>query len=134
MNCSARNERGAAAVEFALVLPILIVVLFGIVEFGRAYNAQITLTHAAREGARALAVGHTVAEAKTRVDDAATPLSLDPADVTPVGTVTPSGSDAYSCNVGNEVGVEVTYPFEFIVPLFGVDFDLSSKATMRCGG
>ena len=48
-----RSERGAAAVEMALMLPVLILLIGGIVDFGRAYYTQIMLTNAAREGARA---------------------------------------------------------------------------------
>ena len=43
-----RSERGAVAVEFALLAPVLILLLFGITEFGRAYNVQISLSNAAR--------------------------------------------------------------------------------------
>ena len=56
---TARNtprDRGAAAVEFALLLPVLLLLVFGIIDFGRALNASITLTQAAREGARLAAV------------------------------------------------------------------------------
>ena len=42
------GERGAAAVEFALIVPILILMILGLVEFARAYNVQISLTNAAR--------------------------------------------------------------------------------------
>jgi Flp pilus assembly protein TadG len=49
-------DRGAVAVEFALILPILIVLVFGIIDFGRAFNAQVTLSQAAREGARVAAL------------------------------------------------------------------------------
>lgn len=45
-------DRGAAAVEMALVLPLLLFLLMGIIDFGRAYNAQIQLSAAAREGVR----------------------------------------------------------------------------------
>jgi Flp pilus assembly protein TadG len=51
-----RGERGAVAVELALVLPILLVLVFGVIDFGRAFNAQETLTQAAREGSRLAAV------------------------------------------------------------------------------
>ena len=50
------SERGAVAVEFALIVPILVMLIFGIVEFGRGYNTKVTVTHAAREGARILAL------------------------------------------------------------------------------
>jgi Flp pilus assembly pilin Flp len=51
-----KKEKGAAAVEFALILPILIMIVFGIVYFGPVYNNWIAITHAARDGARLLAI------------------------------------------------------------------------------
>ena len=51
-----KNERGAALIEFALVLPILVVLLMGILEFGWWLNGWIVITGAAREGARAAVV------------------------------------------------------------------------------
>jgi Flp pilus assembly protein TadG len=48
-----RCDRGAAAVEFALVVPVLLIVVFGIIDFGRMLNAQLQVSEAAREGARA---------------------------------------------------------------------------------
>jgi Flp pilus assembly protein TadG len=47
-----REEAGVAVVEFALVLPILIVLLFGLLDFGKAFNYWIDETHLANEGAR----------------------------------------------------------------------------------
>ena len=49
---SSRNERGSALVEFALVLPLVLMLAFGIITAGITYNHKIDLTHAAREGAR----------------------------------------------------------------------------------
>jgi len=54
-----RNERGQTMVEFALVVPILCVVLFGILQFGALYNDYVTLTDAARVGARKAAVSRS---------------------------------------------------------------------------
>jgi Flp pilus assembly protein TadG len=51
-----KDERGQAMTEFAIVLPILIVLLFGIVQFGILFNNYVTLTDAVRAGARAAAV------------------------------------------------------------------------------
>ena len=51
-----KDDRGAALVEFAIVLPVLIVLIMGIVEFGWIYNGFITITGAAREGARVAAI------------------------------------------------------------------------------
>ncbi|MDR6620908.1 TadE/TadG family type IV pilus assembly protein [Sinomonas atrocyanea] len=50
------REKGAAAVEFALIVPILLALVLGIVEFGHIYNAQLVITNAAREAARTMAV------------------------------------------------------------------------------
>src|SRR5262245_42012772 len=50
------NDRGAAALEFALVLPVLLIVVFGLIDFGRMLNAQLIASDAAREGARAAAI------------------------------------------------------------------------------
>lgn len=52
-----RDEKGAAAVEFALVMPILMILIFGIVDFGLAINQYATASNAAREGVRAAALG-----------------------------------------------------------------------------
>ncbi len=69
-----KSEKGAAAIEFALILPVLIVLIFGMIEFGRAYNAYLAVTHAAREGARLAAVGDfSVSEVEKR----AYPLTRD---------------------------------------------------------
>ena len=61
-----RDERGAVALEFALVLPILLVILVSIMEFSLLLNAQITLTNAAREGARSMALHDSPATARAR--------------------------------------------------------------------
>ena len=55
---SSDEDRGAIIVEFALIVPILLVLLVGIINFGVAYNTQIAVQAASREGARALALGN----------------------------------------------------------------------------
>jgi len=62
-----RNDRGAAAVEFALVLIPLLLIIFAMVDFGYAYYTKITVANAAHEGARASALGDTSGEVTTRV-------------------------------------------------------------------
>jgi Flp pilus assembly pilin Flp len=52
-----RDQEGAAAVEFALLLPLLVLLLFGMIEFGFAFNTRIQATNAAREAARRAVVG-----------------------------------------------------------------------------
>ncbi len=65
MSRSRRDDRGAAMVEFAIVLPVLLLILMGIIEFGRAYNAQVSIQAAAREGARELALRHSSADVES---------------------------------------------------------------------
>ena len=55
---SKENQRGSSAVEFAIILPLLLTLLLGIIEFGYLFNQQISLTQAAREGAREYAIHH----------------------------------------------------------------------------
>ena len=57
-----RNERGAALLETAFTLPIILLISVGIFEFGRAYQASQVLTNAAREGARAAIIAGTTEE------------------------------------------------------------------------
>ena len=119
-----RSERGAVAVEFALIVPVLVMLIFGIVEFGRGYNAKVTVTHAAREGARVLALTGDPVAAEDAAKNAAT--SLDPGAI----TVTSSG-----CTPGSPASVTVAYPFTYNVPLVGGGTEtLSAVGVMRCGG
>jgi Flp pilus assembly protein TadG len=118
-----RCDRGSNAVELALLLPILILLLFGIIEFGRGYNAKITLTHAARESVRvySLDTGDHVAAAQTA------------AGGLPVSVTTTGGP----CSDGNNdpVSVTVAHSLSYSIPFFASgDWNLAETATMRCGG
>jgi Flp pilus assembly protein TadG len=104
------RDRGAVAVEFALLLPVLLLIVFGIIDFGRALNAQITLTQAAREGARLAALGDTTAQVQSRATAAATGLSS--VTVTVVQACAP-GAGAQ----GLDAKVQTSYSFSFATPL-----------------
>ena len=115
-----RDERGVAAVEFAIVLPLLILLVFGIVEFSVAYNRQQGLHAAAREGARVAALPQTTAgDIDTRVRSALSGV-LSPSEITAATvTVTPSGSQP--CNAaprGTHVVVTVAVPDQLSIPMF----------------
>jgi Flp pilus assembly protein TadG len=118
------GERGAAAVELAIVLPILILLVFGIVEFGRGYNAKNTVTHASREAARALALG---TDDPVAIAQSAAP-NLDPAQLTVTTSEQP-------CTVGEPATVTLSYPLSYTIPLFGGGtWTITATGTMRCGG
>lgn len=122
-----RDESGAAVVEFALVLPILILLVLGIIEFSRAYNAQISLSAAAREGVRVMAIKNDPAAARSATINASP--SLNPALTTGNIVFSPA-----SCLAGASVTVTARYNFEFVTGIFGDDMTLTGKGVMRCGG
>jgi Flp pilus assembly protein TadG len=103
------HDRGTAAVEFALVLPVLLLIVFAIIDFGRALNAQITLTGAAREGVRLAALGYTNAAVEARVAAAAPDLSGV--------TVTVAASCPPGAGPTADAQVNVSYTFTFITPI-----------------
>ena len=121
-----RNENGQTMVEFALVLPVLVVLLFGIIQFGTAFNNYLSLTDAVRAGARVAAVsrqssdpvGNTVAKVKASAADI---------DTSQVG-VTVSSDWVH----GDDVTVKATYPYS--ISLLGVvvaSGNLTSTTTER---
>lgn len=120
-----KRERGAALVEFAIVLPLLVTLVFGIIEFGRAYNAQISLTHAAREGIREYAITQDADEGKLAAQQAASP-SINWNYIT--FTIS-------ACDPGQPATMYLEYPFELRIPFFPVNsFSMTAQGVMRCGG
>ena len=105
-----RNERGQAMVEFALVLPILMALLLGIIQFGIVFNNYITLTDATRAGARKAAVsrfvGDSGASAKAAVENSA--QGLDQKKLAP--TISVTASPDWN-TPGNDVTVTASYPY-----------------------
>lgn len=113
--------------EFALVLPVLVLFLFGIIEFGRAYNARIELTSAVREGARSLALGGTAATATAATRTAAPGLTSSEIAVNPTVCATPPVA-------GANASVVATYPFTYTIPFLRTGtWTLTAKGVMRCG-
>jgi Flp pilus assembly protein TadG len=109
MTARTARDRGTAAVEFALMVPVLLLILFGIIDFGRALNAQIELTGAAHEGVTLAAFGDAPADIQARVSAAAPKLS----GVTT--TITQACPDGAGLN--QDAQVSVSYPFSFITPV-----------------
>jgi len=141
-----KAEGGQSLVEFAFVLPIFLLVLFAIIDFGMAFHAWITVTNSAREGGRLGSVHPSLASAgspclgqgslalciEDRVRDTAGDLGDDLA-------VTITNADGLP---GESVVVDVSYEYSLITPLsdvlamisggsIGESFTLSSTADMR---
>ena len=116
-------------VEFTLVLPILLVVLFGIIQFGITFGNYVALTDAVRAGARTAAVSRSstdpVGDTKARVMDASG--DLDASKVVPTVTTGPLG-----WTHGEDVTVKATYPYS--ISLLGIvvaSGNLTSSTTER---
>jgi Flp pilus assembly protein TadG len=111
-----KSENGAAAVEFALILPIFLLLVFGIIEFGfLLYNKQV-ITNASREGARYGIVStggsrHSLVQITDVVDTyAASHLVTFGTASPPVTTIDNSGGTLF----GDDLTVTVTYHYDFL--------------------
>jgi Flp pilus assembly protein TadG len=122
-----KNQNGAAAVEFALIVGILFTILFGVVEFGRIYSELEVLTSAAREGARVAAVRGNADEIQAATEQAADPYTLD-------GTPTADQvCDDAARLAGESVTVSWTQNFKISLGLLPpLDRDIEVKGVFRC--
>lgn len=118
-----KKETGQSLVEFALVLPLLILLLFGVIDFGRVFHAYLTIDHAGREAARAVSIGKTV--------DAATSIAIDNG-----ASIGLSGDNIHitSAESGKNATIKITYPITFLTPVIsGIvgEITLTDTTTMR---
>ena len=137
-----RDQRGAALLEMAFTLPLLLLISVSIFEFGRAFEVWQVLTNAAREGARvAVLPGISDAMVTARVQQYADAGVLD-AGVTPTVTIQRDSTISYGSGTASGSKVTVTYPFRFIVlqsvvrlvvngSTVGAPFTMAASATMR---
>jgi Flp pilus assembly protein TadG len=122
------RDRGAAAVEFALVSIPLLVLVAGLIQFGFVFYSQITITQAAREGARALSLqvpcdAACVSAVESRVTNAAAPA------------VTPTFDVVQGCAPGATYTSSAVVEVHYQASLFGVyPVTVTGKASMPCGG
>jgi Flp pilus assembly protein TadG len=124
-----KGEKGQALVEFALLVPIFLILVFAIVDFGMGFHAWISVTNAAREGARLGSVQASMEDIDARTRETADTAACSPLDVEVVGA---QGSP------GDSVSVSVDCQYDLITPLasllgdiFGPTLTFSSTAEMR---
>ena len=127
-----KAQKGAAAVEFAIILPLLLILLFGIIEFGLILYDKAMITNASREGARAGIVfdpdGISDAEIKNVVNNYCSGHLVTFGESSTIGiTIT---------RAGGNLTVNVTYTYAFLVlPNFvtGIvgDMNLAAQTIMR---
>ena len=119
-----RREDGQALVEFALVLPVLLMVATGITSFGLTFYRYITLTDAVRAGARELSLGRGAPtpcdQARTETVNSAIDINLKPSQVTLLvsGTTCANPGTGTSWIQGNQVTVTASVPYS--ISIFGV--------------
>lgn len=129
-----RDERGQAVTEFAVILPVLLMVLFAIFQFGVIFNNYIQVTSAAREGARKGAVSRGAGNCATvqnlavsAAQSSAGSLGLQSSNVTVSDTCTNN-----AIAQGSDMKVTVTYPWSVkILGYVVANGNLTSSTTMR---
>lgn len=129
----ARDQRGAAAVEMAIILPILILLVFGIIEWSIYFNRLQGLQAAAREGARVAALPQTTqADVKAKVNDALS--GVLPSTQSPVITVNPSSGNPCDLKAPDaRVTVTVQANTDLDIPLWGSQtVTLKGKGEFKC--
>jgi Flp pilus assembly protein TadG len=125
-----RGERGASAVEFAFIVPLLLSLVLGIAEFGHGFQVQGTLSAAAREGVRVMALQNDPDAARDAVHAATSTFS-------PALTDAQMDFEPESCpqTGGTQLmTLTVTYPMPLMTGFFGTTVTLTGKAVMRCNG
>lgn len=114
--------------ELAFVLPILLMIVFGVTEFGRVFGTQLILTNGARDGARYASVGATDMEIITKIQNG-TPM-LDAAKLNI--SISPSASSRHR---GEAVTIKLQYPVDIYAPvisnIIGDPFIAKGQAVMR---
>jgi len=117
-----REEKGQTLVEMAIVLPLLILLLFGIFEFGRVGHAYLTLNYAAREGARLGVTGVDDDAVRERVENAASTLETGDIEF----ETDPSYGERAS---GDEFTVLLEYDLDLYIPF--ADDIISNPLTLQ---
>jgi hypothetical protein len=131
------REEGVAAVEFAIILPVLCLILFGVLEFGRVWSQYQLFQGAAREGARCAAVKATDfsdCEIQPAIDNSASPYeTAATADVEILGGGAVGAAGCGPDDQGEDVQVSWDQPLEINIPFWSnVTVTSNIKAVFRC--
>ena len=108
---SEERQRGQTLVEFALILPLFLLMFFAMVDFGRGFYTWLLVTNAAREGARVAATQQDLNAIQTRINDALGGLDSSQLTIT---------IDNAQGARGQAVEVDLSYDFEFVTPIGGI--------------
>jgi Flp pilus assembly protein TadG len=129
----ARQRPGAACLELAVVAPVFFLIVFGMIEIGRALMVTHLFTHAARQGCRVGVIeGKSTSDIQTAVANALTAQGISSDTVTV--QVNDGSADASSAKPGDEITVLVSVPVSSVTWLPGGGFlsgNLSSQYTLR---
>lgn len=107
-----KSQQGQALVELALVLPILLMLLFGIIEFGRIYGAYMVISNLSREGARYGVVGHDDSQIQYFIISQR--AWLDESKLTEGVSISPPYAER---DKGGSLGVTIDYPVDLLMPI-----------------
>jgi Flp pilus assembly protein TadG len=140
-----QDEHGASAVEFALVMPFLMLIIFGIIVYGMVFAQSLSLSNSARQAARSGVISGTTCDQITALaHDAAGTIGMDGADTTVSvnrGLASPGlaactgGGSTQPCKsqpAGTNIYVTLEYDTDPVVPFVPVPSKLSGTGVYRC--
>jgi Flp pilus assembly protein TadG len=133
-----RNHQGAAAIEFAVVFPILLLILLGIIEFSFILYDKAVISNACREGARAGIVQQSPRVSASQIEATVKNCSSHLINFRG-GSITPtvSTSNAPCTDFGDNLTVTATFHYNFFsisnfVPMLASGVDLTAQSVMKC--
>ncbi|WP_255768010.1 TadE family protein [Pseudarthrobacter sulfonivorans] len=133
-SASNSKELGAVAVELALILPIFLALILGIVEYGRAFSIQVSMAEGAREAARYSAIHY--ADAKYKPADA----QQKAIDAAPIANLKLTDISISACGPDKDSIVTISAATKYLtglptlVPFLPDIMNISATGAMRCGG